>query len=153
MMNEEEVILALKELKDWEGLPYCIEEPMQNEGIAVITKEALDKAIKALEQQTCENCISKEEVDTLVDELARAISDERCCISRGRSTATIMQDILNLPSVTPTRPKGKWKPLNYKDEMWGYVYKCSNCGAIEYGGDYCPGCGADMRESEENADE
>lgn len=49
MTNEEEVILALKELKDWEGLPYCIEEPMQNEGIAVITKEALDKAIKALE--------------------------------------------------------------------------------------------------------
>lgn len=50
MTNEEEVILALKELKDWEGLPYCIEEPMQNEGIAVITKEALDKAIKTLEQ-------------------------------------------------------------------------------------------------------
>lgn len=50
MTNEEEVILALKELKDWKGLPYCIEEPMQNEGIAVITKEALDMAIRALEQ-------------------------------------------------------------------------------------------------------
>ncbi len=47
------------------------------------------------------DCISREAVDTLVDELARAISDERCCMSRGRSTASIMQDILDLPSVQP----------------------------------------------------
>lgn len=46
-----------------------------------------------------DDLISRQAVDTLVDELARAISDERCCISRGRSTATIMQDILDLPSV------------------------------------------------------
>ena len=50
--------------------------------------------------------ISRQAVDTLVDELARAISDERCFISRGRSTGTIMQDILDLPSVTP-QPKEK----------------------------------------------
>ena len=53
------------------------------------------------EQQPSGDCISRQSVDTLVDELARAISDERCCMSRGRSTATIMQDILNLPPVTP----------------------------------------------------
>ena len=47
------------------------------------------------------DCISKQAVNTLVDELARAISDERCCISRGRSTATIMRDILHLPPVKP----------------------------------------------------
>lgn len=45
--------------------------------------------------------ISRQAVNALVDELARAISDERCCMSRGRSTATIMQDILDLPSVKP----------------------------------------------------
>lgn len=58
---------------------------------------------------------------------------------------------LAIKALEQARPKGKWKPLNYKDEMWGYVYKCSNCGAIEYGGDYCPGCGAEMEvESESN---
>lgn len=41
--------------------------------------------------------VNKQAVDTLVDELARAISDERCCMSRGRDTGTIMQDILDLP--------------------------------------------------------
>ena len=46
-----------------------------------------------------DDLISRQAVNDLVDELARAISDERCCISRGRSTATIMKDILDLPSV------------------------------------------------------
>ena len=50
-----------------------------------------------------EDCISRQAVDTLVDELARAISDERCYMSRGRSTGRIMQDILDLPSVTPKK--------------------------------------------------
>lgn len=43
--------------------------------------------------------ISKQAVNTLVDELARAISDERCFMPRGRSTGEIMSDILNLPPV------------------------------------------------------
>lgn len=63
-------------------------------------KEALEMAIKALEQGSCEDCISRQAVNILVDELARAISDERCFVSRGRDTGKIMQDILDLPSVT-----------------------------------------------------
>jgi hypothetical protein len=55
------------------------------------------------QQEPCEDAISRQAVDVLVDELARAISDERCCISRGRSTATIMQDILDLPPVKPQK--------------------------------------------------
>ena len=91
--------------------------------------EALEMAIKALEQnqqaeewykvfvekfESCEDAVSRQAVETLVDELARAISDERCCISRGRSTATIMQDILDLPSVNPQEPKtGHCKDCKY----------------------------------------
>ena len=80
------------------------------------------------------DCISREAVNTLVDELARAISDERCCISRGRSTATIMRDILHLPSVTPQRPKGKWigckcSKCNYEVMKWNKNNFCPNCGA------------------------
>ena len=57
----------------------------------------------------CEDCISREAVNALIDELARAISDERCFVSRGRATSLIMRDILALPSVTP---KAKWIPVS-----------------------------------------
>ena len=70
--------------------------------------QALEMAIKALEQEPCGDAISRQAVNTLIDELARAISDERCCISRGRSTATIMQDILDLPPVNSQDPSGDW---------------------------------------------
>ena len=88
--------------------------------------DALEMAIKALEelpkrrkeakrwrtkahQMQCEDAISRQAVNTLIDELARAISDERCCISRGRSTATIMQDILDLP---PVKQEPRWIPVS-----------------------------------------
>jgi hypothetical protein len=60
------------------------------------------------------DAISRKAVDTLVDELARAISDERDHISRGRSAGEIMQDILDLPSVTPKQKTGKW--IELKDQ-------------------------------------
>lgn len=73
---------------------------------------ALDRTIEALEQEPCEDAISRQAVNKLVDELARAISDERCYIpQRSRSTGTIMQDILNLPSVTPQSKIGHWIPV------------------------------------------
>ena len=52
--------------------------------------------------ESSQDCVRRESVNKLIDELARAISDERCCISRGRDTATIMQDILDLPPITPS---------------------------------------------------
>ena len=71
----------------------------------------------------------------MIDELARAISDERCCISRGRSTATIMWDILHLSSVNPQLKTGHWKHN-----------KCDVCGASRppLFDNYCPNCGARM---------
>lgn len=73
-------------------------------------------------ENECEDCISRQAVDTLVDELARAISDERCCMSRGRSTATIMQDILDLPSVTPQPTR--WIPVS---ERLPKTFEFANC--------------------------
>ena len=66
-----------------------------------LRKMLIDQMANEKKQEPCENCISRQAVNELVDELARAISDERCCISRGRSTATIMRDIFHLPPVTP----------------------------------------------------
>lgn len=57
-------------------------------------------------QEQCADAISRQKVNILVDELARAISDERCCMPRGRSTGAIMQDILDLPPVNSQEQKG-----------------------------------------------
>ena len=168
-------------------------------------KEAFDMAIKALEQQPCEDCISRakaleilgdepenwtdteKEIQELNDyrwfksileelplvtpsynSIKTELTPSEDCISREAikemlseewtkyipmeldiNLSFVLEKISELPSVTPQRPKGKWKPLNYKDEMWGYVYKCSNCGHIDYGNDYCPNCGARMESDKE----
>ena len=62
--------------------------------------------------------------------------------------------IKNLPSVTPQEPrKGHWiMTSDYLTTAYGSIdyVKCSCCGedSLEEG-DYCPNCGADMREVEE----
>ena len=134
-------------------------------------KKALDVAFKAMEQADGEyitqsagdeirqknyDSISRHAVNVLVDELARAISDERCCMSRGRSTATIMQDILDLPPVKPQEKTGYW----YIDERPESDRKiiCSNCEQpifkyhkidFDYRPKYCPNCGVKMVEPQE----
>lgn len=68
---------------------------------------SLDAYIKAMvtgEYGSENDFISRKSVNKLVDELARAISDERSCMTtRGRDTASIMQDILDLPSSSITK--------------------------------------------------
>jgi hypothetical protein len=114
--------------------------------------------------EPCEDCISRQAVNTLVDELARAMSDERCCMSRGRSTSSIMQAILDLPPVTPQPKIGHWmlQPPDMKELGKGFIWrKCSECGQViitpsgeteqdiqEYHA-YCGRCGAKMIEKEE----
>jgi hypothetical protein len=74
-----------------------------------ISNEAYKKIMCHCEvQEPCADAISRKAVDVLVDELARKISDERLRIPRGRSAGEIMQDILDLPSVTP---KQKQEPI------------------------------------------
>lgn len=132
--------------------------PNDDENYVVLWEKAQwerDVAVEQLEQlgyslgekiRISDDCISRESVNTLVDELARAISDERCCISRGRSTATIMQDILDLSSVTPKPNTGHWIKMGE-----GFTpYECSECVAVEFKkSKYCPRCGSKMGEGEE----
>ena len=65
--------------------------------------------------------------------------------------------IRTLPSVTPIRPKGHW--IEQNDDYYDW-YECSECGygsegEMQYNSEYdvrtnfCPNCGADMREVEE----
>lgn len=81
--------------------------------------------------------IKKEDIDTLVDELARAISDERCFMSRGRSTASIMQDILDLPTYSfPDSAKTDMaKPESDLISRTQAINDYAQCFADEYGMD------------------
>lgn len=114
--------------------------------------EALDMALKALEQEPCNNCEYKEW-------LKGEIEQEPCedCISREKALnlftwTNTKEDIWNglkeLSSVQPMRPKGKWIPAQYSIE-WKTDAKCSNCNNLVAGalGNYvtCPYCSADMR--------
>ena len=98
-----------------------------------------DEIIKALEQEPCEDTISREDaLDILEDydyDRDRHVEDA-FADARARMVA--------LPSVTPIRPKGKWNERDYG--------KCSICGEYTpeteqgfYFSDFCPHCGADMR--------
>lgn len=139
-------------------------------------KEALDMAIKALEQEPCDDvpeinvgkigkdtnvtttdAVDRQTVNELVDELARAISDERCCMSRGRSTATIMRDILHLPSVTAQPKMGRWVKTPKAIMGDGYMWYCDKCKYEVYQDSsrpypsekFCPNCGQPKKQEVE----
>ena len=55
-------------------------------------------------------------------------------------------DIVNdMPTIEPQRIRGRWKTFG-----WNGVYcECSECGnTCSYQFNFCPNCGADMRETE-----
>ena len=96
---------------------------------------AIKEAIKTLEQEPCEDCVSREAVkEELRNRIGESISD---CINA-------------LPSVTPARKKGKWIFSGSYDEV-GMLY-CSCCkheiDVSEGCFKYCPNCGAKMDEDE-----
>ena len=110
-------------------------------------EEAFGMAIKALEQEPCEDAISRK---SLIDAF-RATEDA------GHATWTlkgIENEINEMPSVTPIRPKGHWRAVYQGDEI--IDYRCSECefgntfGKGTYGMNYCPNCGAKMVEPQES---
>lgn len=101
-----------------------------------LTDEALDTAIKALEQQPCEDCISRAEVLKILEK------EE----FKGDAIYEIEK---KLPPVTPTRPTRRWivcDVVKFGDFVGTEKYECSEChhrvGAFI--SNYCPNCGARM---------
>lgn len=102
------------------------------------------KELKQLrEQQPCEDCISRKDVLAMKG----FFRDEDGVLAYAVPTG----NILRLKPVTPTRPTGKWIDIQYfKADDTYYRPKCPFCSVEpkEYS-NYCPNCGADMRESED----
>lgn len=118
------------------------------------------------EPQPCEDAISRAEI--LKKQYPKASS-----LKYLKPTYIVdVNDIESLPSVTPSRPKGKWikipitrcyypcdgcvKNKKYANDEWcsscefwkikDFDYKCSKCGEIySEAKNYCSDCGADMR--------
>jgi hypothetical protein len=114
--------------------------------------EVFDLASKALEQQPCEDCISRE---VLLDKLEEPMNwtDSEAELQEQRDYEGFIELVKSMPSITPTRHKGKWIAQDIHNCHTDF--KCSECSYIHnfthpYGEPtavypYCPICGADMR--------
>ena len=100
-------------------------------------REALNMAIKVLEQEPCEDCISRKAVFDLLE---------------NTNNGWIINKVLQLPSVKPQEPKTVlYSGDGYADGNMVYdMAECPNCG-YEYEEDdkdwglpFCPNCGQSL---------
>ena len=110
--------------------------------------EAFDVAIKALEQQPCEDAISRA---ALLEELGEEPfnwNDSPEEFQEVRDYQWFRSLVENAPSVAPETKTGHW--IRQTDDYHDY-YECEHCG-IAVGLDdirnYCPNCGATMEVDE-----
>jgi hypothetical protein len=105
--------------------------------------EYLRMSIEALEQEPCEDCISRQVVmNALCDGCELFKNGEQTCHSKCEE----YHFLATLPSVTPQPKIGHWiKEWNIDH----FEQVCSECGCGEhFKSNYCPNCGAKMAESE-----
>lgn len=116
--------------------------------------EALKMAIKALEQEPCEDGISRAEaIDALGYDIS-IVSDEG--LDKYRSVIKEMlckiydvqkANIEKLPPITPKPKTGHWIRVTDKEGHLGW--KCDKCGWQQrFNNNFCPDCGEKM-ESED----
>lgn len=140
-MTREEAIKELKILKEeyWDDDGYGHETKQYDD-----TMLALDMAIKALEQEPCDDAISRQAVEE--------ITWEEPSYTDALNVLTEVRDkVRALPSVTPQQKTGCW---NRVTDNAGYcVWECDKCGWQQrFNTNYCPDCGAKKQEEEENDD-
>lgn len=105
------------------------------------TIDACKGAIELLEQ-TDGDLISRESVITMLQKIENSVED-----GEGYQFNEWVEYVKDIPSAEKT---AEWIDLGFKDEEYGKFGECSNCGVETFlGSNYCPNCGAKMREVEE----
>lgn len=109
-------------------------------------------AIPPINLILCEDAISRQDAHNLMRSLTRwcVRSEDGKFNNVGLLYDDVMFGIDKLPSVTPSRHKGRWIDREeYDVDRW----KCSECGRTEQWQErFCPNCGAEMFESQESED-
>jgi ribosomal protein L37E len=100
--------------------------------------------LELLEQEPCEDCISRQAVLDYLDKMPSELTSDGRRMVRRRTLEEYISD--TLPSVTPQPKVGRWINIDATHS------KCDRCGAVfeiasENGeSNYCPHCGAKMEE-------
>ena len=126
--------------------------PIIKQGVETMPElnQALDMAIKALEQQTCDDCVSRqavlETIETCNNDGLKGIF---CSYNDGKRFEAYIK---SLPPTTQKEKTGHW--IRQTDDHHDY-YECEHC-SIAVGLDdiknYCPNCGAKMVEPQDSED-
>lgn len=129
-MTAEEAIKELRDASDNE-VRYGDTEHHYNEVMKRI--EAFDMVIKALEQQPCEDCISRK---LLSDNICEGISCNECSFNEidGESGCLLQKRFDELPSVTP-KAEQKWIPCEERLPEEGGDYLVTTKWEGSYSGD------------------
>ena len=131
---------ALKCCKHFEDIKEDIDSWMLRE------KLSSSKKPNKSENPTSSDCVDRHSVDLLAYRYLKEATDNH---------VAFYEDFLDLPPVTPIRPKGHWY-IDERPESNREVI-CSNCEQpifryhelyFDYRPKYCPNCGADMRGEE-----
>ena len=134
-VEKEAVLHCLKSMIDVEACEEC---PLYGTtGTDHCEKDCVRLAINALEQEPCEDAVSRQAVLEVI----------RKCHYEEWVKADIGAPIEALPSVSPQPKTGRW--IYTGDYITDGMLKCSECGFehdVSERFSYCPMCGAKMQE-------
>ena len=119
---------------------------------------AISKALEALRAEPCEDVVSREHLLSEIEALKQTPwfnngrDDDRFThygyVERKEAVEIVRDLCVKIePPVTPARKTGKW----IVHDIY-YQIRCMQCGHISpmhYKWDFCPRCGAEMREGDE----
>lgn len=133
--NKNRVKTELEPCEDWYDVPS---DEMTLEQARQAVKDLRKKLSEYLEQEPCEDCISRQE----------ALN----CVTLNEFRYKIVEDMKTLPSVAPKEKTGHWVKTPKAVMGEGYMWYCDKCehqvyqdSSRDYPSEkYCPNCGARM---------
>ena len=88
--------------------------------------------------------ISRQAALEIIKEHSYPVMYDRNSIEQGMTITGIEQALNEVPTVQPEQKPGRWVPHKHTDTV--LCSQCGKCYGEEY--NYCPNCGAKMRDGE-----